>query len=153
MKNKPVVLGLGNDLLGDDAVGILAARSLDTTYPDCADIKESNLSGLTLLDLLAGYDKAIIVDAIHTGKHPPGTIIEMTPADLHSVPSASPHYASFAEVLSIARRLELDFPGEIVILAVEIGDTVQIGGRLSEPLLKALPDIVEKAKARLVNWN
>ena len=43
-----LVLGLGNDILGDDAVGLLAARRLRVVLPTSIDILEAAGGGLTL---------------------------------------------------------------------------------------------------------
>ena len=71
---------------------------------------------------------------------------------LRSIPSSSPHYASLAEVISIARRLELDFPHEIVILAVEIAGPPEIGSKLSKAVADSIPGLVGRAKKILENW-
>ena len=106
---KTIVLGLGNDLLGDDAAGILAARALREQIGDVADVVESSLTGLALLDLFLGYDRAIIIDAIVTGNKPPGAIHELHPSDLDPVVAPSPHYTGLPEMLAISERLDLKF--------------------------------------------
>jgi len=72
-KYKTLVLGLGNSILTDDGVGCFVARELEgrLSYKG-VEIMESSVGGLGLLDLLAGYDKAIIIDAIHTEEGKPG---------------------------------------------------------------------------------
>ena len=152
MKAKSIVVGLGNDLLGDDAIGLHATRAIRDECAASADFVECNLHGLALLDVLTGLSRAIIIDAIHTGRHKPGTILQFGPDDLRSIPSSSPHYASLAEVISIARRLELDFPHEIVILAVEIAGPPEIGSKLSKQVADSIPGLVGRAKKILENW-
>ena len=113
---KILVLGLGNDLLGDDAAGLLAVRALkDTLTSEQATVVESSLSGIALLDHFLGYQKAAIIDAIKTGKNPPGSIMELQPEDLSEVAAPSPHYAGLPEMLALAKQLSLEFPGEIKI--------------------------------------
>src|SRR5512142_1525276 len=73
-----LVLGLGNEFAGDDAVGVLAVRAVRDAAPNttgniATDVVESAGSGLTLLEIFAGYDRAVVVDSIHTERHPPGT--------------------------------------------------------------------------------
>lgn len=152
MKTKSIVVGLGNDLLGDDAIGLHATRAIKEQCAELADYVECNLHGLALLDILTGYGRAIIIDAIHTGKHKPGTILQFSPDDLRSIPSSSPHYASLAEVINIARRLELDFPEEIVILAVEIEGPPEIGGKLSKAIADSIAGLADLAKKILEVW-
>jgi len=149
---KTLVLGLGNDLLGDDAVGIIAVRRLSGEIPGQADFVESGLHGIALIDILAGYERAIIVDAIRTGSLPPGTIIELRPEDLRVVHSPSPHYSGLPEMIQLARELDMAFPENIRILAVEIVDPLTLGGDMSSPVSSALEELIWRIKDRLYFW-
>lgn len=146
---KTLVLGLGNDLLSDDGLGILAARALKEKLNGLADVVESSVSGVALLELFLGYERAIVIDAIRTTLQPPGTISELTPSDLDSVMAPSPHYAGLPEVLALADRLDLDFPKDIKIFAMEIADPYTVGGDLSEPVKKALPELIQRVEAHV----
>ena len=150
---RTLVLGLGNELLSDDAVGILAARHLREALSEQADVIESSLSGVALMELFVGYDCAIIVDAVQTGEFPPGAIREFTPADLDRVLAPSPHYAGIPEILALARQLELDFPKDIRILAIEVADATTIGGGLSPAVAAALPDLIAKVRSQVARWH
>ncbi|MHB0936091.1 MAG: hydrogenase maturation protease [Armatimonadota bacterium] len=93
-----------------------------------------------------------MVDAIYTGAHPPGTILELDPADLETVDSPSPHYTGLPEMLSLANQLKLDFPPEIKILAIEVVDPFTVGFELSQPVQQALPEFIGKIKAQVLRW-
>jgi len=150
---KILVLGLGNDLLGDDAAGLLAARALKELLDlEQAEVIESSLSGIALLDHFIGYQKAVIIDAIQTGKNPPGSIIELQPEDLSEVAAPSPHYAGLPEMLALAKQLSLAFPAEIKIFALEVVDPHTIGGAVSEVVAKALPDLIERTGEQIRRW-
>jgi hydrogenase maturation protease len=149
---KTLVLGLGNELLSDDGVGILAVRQLKQEYKGRADIVESSLSGLALLDFFIDYDRAIIVDAIQTGKHQPGEIIQLSPRDLDKVIAPSPHYSGLPEILALAKELNLSFPAEIIIYAMEVIDPHTIGGPLSQPVGARLGALVKTIKSQLGKW-
>lgn len=149
---KTLILGLGNDLLGDDAVGIIAARRLGKIVGEGIDVIECNAAGIALLDVLVGYDRVIILDAFRSGKHHPGTVLEMSVDDLRPIPGMSPHYAGLPEVMSIGRRLGLDVPDEISIFAVEIPEYLTIGGTLSKTAAFSVIDITDRAMCRLREW-
>jgi hydrogenase maturation protease len=149
---KTLVLGLGNEILADDAVGILAARALKSQCNGQADIIESGLSGLALLELFIGYERAIIIDAVKTINHSPGTIHELIPADLGEVFAPSPHYSGLPELLALAKQLELDFPQEIKIFALEVADPYTIGGDLSGPVKNAFDGFVARIRNQLDIW-
>jgi hydrogenase maturation protease len=149
---KTLVLGLGNELISDDGVGLLAARRLKQEYKGQADVIETSLHGLALLDFFIGYDKAIIIDAIQTGTHNPGEIIELSPSDLDEVLAPSPHYSGLPEMLVLAKEMDLEFPSEIAIFAIEIVDSSTLGGGLTQPVADNLGALVERVKDRLAMW-
>ena len=149
---KTLVLGLGNELLADDAVGILVARKLAGEIRGWCDIIESSLHGLALLDILAGYDRAIIIDAIQTGRYPPGTVIEMTPDDFRPTINPSPHFTGLPEMMRIARQLDVVFPRDIRILAVEITDSLNLGSPLTPEVGRAVDILAAKAVSHLEHW-
>ena len=148
-----LILGLGNDFCGDDGIGITIAESVKANINDCADVIISNESGLAIIDYLLGYKKAIIVDAIHTGKCQPGTVIELTVDDLRQVSSPSPHYTGLPEIKKLSHELNLEFPDQIRIFAVEIPDTYEIKETISKPVSGAIDDVAGRIKALLAEWN
>lgn len=150
---KALVLCLGNDIIADDAVGIHAARLLSGRVSHLADVEESAVSGVALLEVFLDYTHAIIVDAIYTQKHPPGTLIELKPSDLDRVIAPSPHYAGLPELIAMAHQMEFPFPEEIVILAMEVEDPLTIGGEMTEPVRQALPRLVSRVEEQLIRWN
>jgi hydrogenase maturation protease len=149
---KILILGLGNELLGDDAVGILAARVLKERLKYKADVVESSLLGMALLDLLVGYERAILIDAVKTGRTPPGTIAELSPADLDVVAAPSPHYAGLPKLIATAQALHLDFPKEIKIFAIEVEDPQTIGRGLSPTVAQALGKLIPQVERQVTQW-
>jgi hydrogenase maturation protease len=153
MKTKPLVIGLGNELLGDDAIGIIAARKLLADNAICADVVDCNFSGVGLLDILCGYRRVIFIDAIKTGKLAPGTVMELDIGSLRSIPSHTPHHTGLCELINLAKWLEFDFPEEIVIIAVEVKGSCILGANLSESVNNALCFLLDKVKSQLNLWN
>lgn len=149
-----LVLGLGNDLLGDDGIGLWAVRALREVLETAGevDLVESSLAGLALLDLLAGYDRAILIDAIQTHQVPPGTILHFSMGEASSVRAPSPHFAGLPEVIAIARALQLPFPEAIDIYAVEVADPLTVGGEMTHAVRQALPELVRRVQAQLQAW-
>ncbi len=149
---RTLVLGLGNELAADDAVGLLVARALRSELDGAADVVESSASGLALIEILAGYDRAVVIDAIKTGEHPPGTIVEMGLADVGPVVAPSAHQAGLPELAAVAGRLGLGFPAETRVLAVEVVDPYTIGGALSGPAAGAVEVLRRRVRALLERW-
>ena len=152
---KTLILGLGNDILADDAVGILAVRALAEQLADRDDveIKETAEHGMALLDHLMGYPRAILLDAIQTGEHPPGTVMEIDPEALSPVYAPSPHYSGLPELLAVARELQLDFPQHFRIFAVEIEDALTLGGPMTPAVQDAVAELCDRARRALDEWD
>ena len=152
-RRRPILLlALGNDILGDDGAGLAAARALREEFADEVDVVESGEAGLALLDLMAGYRRVLLLDSMATGRHPPGTVLAFSDKDFDKVVGPSPHYAGLPEVLELARRMDIDFPEEISILAVEIEQPLDFRETLTPPIEKALPAYVERAAGTLRRW-
>ncbi|UCD76085.1 MAG: hydrogenase maturation protease, partial [Phycisphaerales bacterium] len=99
------------------------------------------------------YERAILLDAIQTGEHPPGTVIELDPSELSAVYAPSPHYAGLPELLSVARQLELEFPKRFRIFAVEIVDPLTIGGEMTPAVRDAIPELCRRVRQALREEN
>lgn len=143
---KVLVLGVGNPILSDDGVGIHVARELKKRRLPGVDVEELAASGLELLDVVRGYDKVVIIDAIQTKKGRPGDLHVLEEKDFErSVHGSSPHGINIATALALGRKLvPNEMPREVVFFAVEAEDLINVGERLTPELAKALPRIVEQ---------
>lgn len=154
MAVKTVIIGLGNTILSDDGVGIFAARKIGETLPpdSTVEIKEASLAGFNLLDLLLGYEQAIIIDAIQTKNGVIGEVYEFTPEALkETVRLASIHDLNLATALEFGKMLNMPVPEEINIIAVEVGDVTTFKEGCCEEVAAAIPIIVEKARSYLTS--
>lgn len=149
MKKTTLLLALGNDLLADDGIGLAAAREIAREAPPGVAVEETGEAGLALVELMMGYDNAVLLDAIMTGDHEPGTVIELGPADFRRVVAPSPHYAGLPEVIDLAARLEVPFPTRIRVLAMEVENPHEIGAPMTPRVAAALPAYVARARACL----
>ncbi|MDK9700478.1 MAG: hydrogenase maturation protease [bacterium] len=151
---KTLVLGLGNEMISDDAIGILAVRQARRLWEarhlnSEIEFVECSVHGIALLEFFMGYDRAILVDSIQTGKHPPGTILVVDPNKLAPVTAPSPHFTGLPELLGIAHQLKLPFPKEFSILAMEVSNTNTLGEKLSPAVEFAMPLFVDKIIASI----
>ncbi len=144
-KLKTLVLGLGNPILSDDSAGCRVAMALQEKLhlPD-VDIKEASIAGLDFLDVLAGYDRTIIIDAIQTGKGSPGQIYRFGADMLASTRHAgSPHDVNLATALELGKKLKLALPREITIFAIEAEDVTSFSEECTPGVAQAIPACVE----------
>jgi len=123
-----LVLGLGNALLGDDGVGLRAARRVAELAGARADHVEACVATIDLLSVIAGYDRVIVIDAFISTDHPPGTALCGTPDDLpRGFGYRSLHSLPFAAMLDLGARLELPLPRELRIHGLSVDDPMTFG--------------------------
>ncbi len=150
---KILVLGLGNEILGDDAVGILCAREIKKIFSDKIDVIETSESGLRIIDYLLNYNKVLILDSTFVGENKVGEIREYVfDKDFKSFSLPSPHYVSISTAIKIAQILELNPALEIKILAMGIDKVLTIGSKLSNRVKDSFDEYVARAKKILENW-
>jgi hydrogenase maturation protease len=152
-KSKTIVLAMGNDIVADDGAGLEVARRLKKENPEGVEIVETGEAGLALVELLEGYENAILVDSIKTGKQAPGTVIEFTENEFKKVVAPSPHYAGLPEVLELAARLNLDFPKRFRIFAMEVENPYEIREGLSPSVEAGIPEMVAKVKQAITEFS
>ena len=146
-----LVLGLGNDILGDDSIGLRVVRQLRDEFhlhPPW-EIRETTEAGLVLLDEFVGFHQVILVDAIQTGRQSPGSILELVDDSLPRGSVRSAHALGVGETLALGRALGLSMPEEVIVFAIEIEDPFTITTSLSPALESALPDIVDRIALRI----
>ncbi len=105
-----------------------------------------------MLDFLAGYEKAIIIDAMESRDDRIGTVIELTPEDFRPISNPSPHYTGLPELIILARELDLKFPKNIKILGIAIKNRYAIGDELSAPVRDSMEEIAARVKTCLRHW-
>lgn len=152
-KEKILILGIGNPLLSDDGAGIYVAAELKEKFdhPDVT-VLETATGGLSLLDFLTGYDKAIIIDAIQTVGGTPGQIYRLTPEAFDTAEHIiSPHGIDFRTALELGKKLGLHLPNEIVIYAIEAADVSTFGEECTTPVRKAVSACVNMILEELEN--
>lgn len=143
---KTIILGIGNLILGDDGVGVHVANEVKK-HIDSPDITvdEAITGGMNLLDLLLGYDKAIIIDAVKSENSENGEVKRIKLSDFTTMHSCNPHDVSLAEAIEMAKKLgEKRIPNEIVIIGVMMKQIpCEFGEELSEKIAAAVPKAVE----------
>ena len=125
------VLCLGNELLADDAFGLVVAEELRGRFPQM-DVGFTSDSGFHLLDYLTDIDLLVVVDGIQTGNVPPGILFVLRSSDMKSVYGPSPGYVVLLETLQLAQELLLNVPKDVFILAVEAADCLTLGGAMHD---------------------
>ncbi|HAE5447301.1 TPA_asm: HyaD/HybD family hydrogenase maturation endopeptidase [Salmonella enterica subsp. enterica serovar Derby] len=112
-----LVLGVGNILLTDEAIGVRIVEALEQRYtlPDFVEILDGGTAGMELLGDMANRDHLIIADAIVSKKNAPGTIMVLRDDEVPALftNKISPHH----DVLS-ALRFTGEFPKKLTLVGV-----------------------------------
>jgi len=142
---KTLILGMGNPIMGDDGVGIWAARALkDRFNEEEVTVMETSMAGLNLLELLADYDRAILIDAIKTGEGEVGQVYRLKPEMFNNTRHAiSTHGVDFSTALELGNRLGLSLPREIALFAIEVEDVNTFSEKCTPKVEKIIPVVAD----------
>ncbi len=149
--NNILILGIGNDILTDDAIGPKLARDLQK------DLTNENISfmtaaagGLEILEMIKEFYRVVIIDAIKTRGGIPGTIYYLTPANFkETLHISSFHDVNFLTALKLAEKLEISIPEQIDIIAIEIVEDLTFSNDFSKELASRYEDIYREIKGFL----
>ncbi len=140
---RSVIIGLGNPFFTDDGVGPLLARRIyeHLGSPDM-DLAELAAGGVELMEAMVGYRRAVIIDAILTGKGAPGSCylldLDHSPPTRHANMS---HEIGLLEGLELGRRLGLLVPDSIRVYAIEVVDPLTFGTAVTDEVKREIPRI------------
>ena len=139
-----LVLGIGNPILSDDGVGIEVARLLKEQVPGIT-AEETNEASIALLDLIAGYDKLIIIDSIKTGQGKPGELYKLSLEDFGAnMDFASLHGMDIATAFEVGESLGCQMPRSVSIYAVEVKDNSTFAERCTPEVADSIPLAVKQ---------
>jgi hydrogenase maturation protease len=147
-----VVLGLGNLMRTDDAVGMRAVVQLrgDPRLPVSVSLVDGGTLGLDLLHPLDGATHLLALDAIDAGVVP-GTLLRFADDEIADLPvSKSVHLLGFSDLIG-AMRLTGSAPAEIVVLGVQPA-IIGWGTELTPVVEAALPRLMEAALNQIAQW-
>jgi hydrogenase maturation protease len=176
---KTLVVGLGNPILTDDGVGVRAAWALAQLLPGrngngghngraeltavmeglhaefgSITVTEASVGGLRLMELMIGYDRVIIMDAMMVNKGlGAGSIHRLTLDDLAAMSptqhSASAHDTTLITALASGQQLGFHLPEEVVIYAVEVENVLDFSEEPTTAVAAAIPEMVTAVLAEL----
>ncbi len=153
-----LLLGLGNPILSDDAVGLAVARRVRARLAQGrsgdprAEVVEAEIAGFDLVELLAGRPAAVIVDALISDEHEPGAVLERTLADFRPTTRlATMHQVDLPTALALGEELGRPMPParRLWVLAVVAQDAQTFGETLSPAVEAAVAPAAERALALL----
>ncbi len=149
-----IVLGLGNPVRYDDAVGLRVAeaveRLLDAEPLPGVSVAMSTRAGLELIDLLAGASRAVIVDCLVRPDPVPGRVTRLTLDEVAgSARLVGAHDVTISTAFRFARAAGVPMPETVDIYAIEAADVDRIEEGLSPAVAAAVPALALEIYHRL----
>jgi hydrogenase maturation protease len=144
---KTIVIGLGNPILGDDGVGWKVAEEVKQHLaPDSpVDVEFLSLGGISLMEHLIGYERAILIDAV-TSDQETGSIIV---SNLNEMPDYSAfhvtgaHDTSLHNALKLGKEMGAKLPAEVIIVGIVTDHIYDFSEKLSLLVSISLPKAIK----------
>jgi hydrogenase maturation protease len=137
---KPLILGVGNLLMGDEGIGVAAIQRLEQNgFGRHAELVDGGTSGFHLLSLFRDQPRIILIDATTDGQ-PPGTVSLIRPrfaADFP--PTLTAHDIGLKDLIESAALLG-DLP-DVDLITISISDLSSMTMELSPSVAAALPRV------------
>jgi hydrogenase maturation protease len=149
-----LILGIGNNLLSDEGIGIHVVRHLDKYYagtPGVTFLDGGTLS-FTLAEPIAEHDNIIVVDAARLGE-PPGTYRCLEGQDMDRYLTgnrASVHEVGLVDLFDIS-RLSGTFPDHRALIGVEPA-SLDWGDNPTPAVASAIAPVAEIALELAARW-
>ena len=140
-----MIIGLGNEMRGDDAAGL---RVVDLLADHGIDAIRFDGEPISLLELWPRSDRVVLIDAVSGSR--PGTIIRPAPGggDLAlALAPGSSHLIGLAEVIELGAQLGL-LPAQLELIAIE-GTEFGLGRQPSAAVERACATVAAALIAEL----
>lgn len=154
-RHHTVVVGCGNLLRGDDAVGPTLIRHLwDRGLGEVEGVAlvDGGTAGMDVAFKMKGARHVILVDASATGADP-GTIYRVPGSEVEQLPPLEglhTHQFRWDHALAFARWLLADeYPDDITVYLIEVAGT-EPGAPLSAPVAEAMEQVMEHVMAHVM---
>lgn len=149
-----VIIGMGNRLLSDDGVGIAVAVAVaERLKRDMSlTVTELHTGGIRLMEAMAGFRRAVVVDAMLSGALP-GTVRRFDPTDFVTTKNAfSSHDTDFATAYDMGMMAGVSLPQQISFWGIEAREFDVFGERFTAEVAAAVPVAVEIIVAEIMHW-
>ena len=151
---RPVlVLGLGNPIMGDDGVGIVALEQFRERFEvsEGVELMDGGTWGMNLLPYIESAGKLLLVDAIRAGLEP-GADVFLDGPDLPRVlgQKLSAHQVDIVDVLTLA-QVRGTLPAMTVALGVE-PSTIEMRASMTPAVGRGAARLPERMAGQLREW-
>lgn len=151
-REKILILGVGNIILGDEGIGIHAVRYLETQeLPANVELLDGGTGGFHMLSVMEDYKTLIMIDATMDSKEE-GSISLIEPKFASDFPKAmSSHDIGLKDLVETATLL--GHMPKIYLITITVKDISEVRMTLSKEVEKSLPEVGKMVKSILTEIN
>lgn len=127
---KTAIMGFGNPVRSDDAIGIYVVEQLQKVIGTDENISifDMGTSAFEVLFQLKGHQKIILVDAVINSGEPIGTLFKVPAEEVMRAPQDDPmvflHGIKWDQALSYAKKIMQDeYPDDIQVYLIAVENT------------------------------
>ncbi len=149
-----VIIGMGNPLLSDDGAGIAVAHAVAERLRHRMDltVTELHTGGIRLMEAMAGFKRAVVVDAMLSGAAP-GTLQRFEPSSFVTTKNTfSSHDTDFATAYGLGLMAGVALPEQVSFWGIEAREFDLFGEQFTPEVAAALPGAVDRIVAELTEW-
>ncbi len=147
--NKTAIMGFGNPVRSDDAIGIYVIEEIRKKINDSSKLSifDMGTAAFEVLFGLKGHQKIILVDALLNSDEPVGTLFKVPAEEVLSSPEENPlvfiHGMKWNQALSYSKKILLEeYPEDIQVYLIAIENT-KLDVNLSSVVKDAGDKVVE----------
>ncbi len=148
-----LILGLGNLVMTDDALGSRTIVELEKRYrfPASVALLDGGTLGLDLLPRLEGIDKLLVIDALQMGAAA-GSVFRLAGEE---VPRAfanklSVHQMGLQDLLAVA-ELQGHLPPQLVVWGAQSA-SIEMGMEMTPKVAAAMEEVIAGVVRELTDW-
>ena len=146
-----LVVGVGNDDRGDDGVGPRTARLLLEAWsadpPPGVRVVAWTGDPMGLMDLWAGTERLVLIDAVVSGARPGTCRRYGVDAPFRADTGTSSHGFGLAAALALARALDT-VPATVEVWGIE-GRAFEVGAGMTPAVVEAVQALAERLRSQL----
>ncbi len=156
--NSLLIIGIGNGIKCDDAIGHYAIEGLRKSLLD-------RISNVTFFDLPAydpdiltqmeKYNKVVIIDSVESEQHDPGTVLYYQKEDIYRIEHSqwfATHGVTLPQLLKYGHNLSMRIPEDLLVIGIVGHDFVSFSEQLSIALQDRFPEILDQISDRIIQW-
>ena len=151
---KIIVVGFGNPVLTDDAVGIRISELVEKKLPQITfpgntevHVTQNESGGWDILDLVVGFDVMILIDALLDKSLKPGELKWYSDKVFTSIRLSGVHNMDVFSAIEYGKSLNLKVPERIVVLGVGVQDVLTF----SEKCTPEVEAAIEKGVCKVID--